>query len=92
MTLLQIVKAIDGPPRAEETWVIGLDLCSDNVACPLYIHEQAIKGQIRDTLEHQTMADLAAGMGRKRLELARMDGQVRPQATERPNQATISSG
>lgn len=74
ITLLQVISAIEGPPPEQEMCVIGLDICSDDVACPLHNQWQHIKDLVQETLHHQTLADLAEGMRRKRLELAQMIG------------------
>ncbi len=70
ITVLQIVNAIEGPPPEEETCVIGLDVCSDEVVCPLHNQWQHIRSLVRDTLSNQTLANLAKGMHQKRQELA----------------------
>ncbi len=74
ITLLQVVSAIEGPPPEQEMCVIGLDVCSDDAVCPLHNQWQHIKDLVQETLHHQTLADLAEGMRRKRLELAQMIG------------------
>ncbi len=74
ITLLQVISAIEGPPPEQEMCVIGLDICTDDVACPLHNQWQHIKDLMQETLHHQTLADLAKGMRRKRLELAQMIG------------------
>ncbi len=70
ITMLQIVSAIEGAPQENEICVIGLDECSDMVACPLHNEWQHIRSLISDTLSHQTLAKLANGMRTKRMELA----------------------
>ncbi len=72
ITLLQIVSAIEGPPPEQDMCVIGLDVCSDNVACPLHNQWQHVKTLVQDTLQNQTLEDLAEGMRSKRQELANM--------------------
>jgi Rrf2 family protein len=72
ITLLQIVSAIEGPPPEQDMCVIGLDVCSDNVACPLHNQWQHVKTLVQDTLQHQTLEDLTEGMRSKRQELANM--------------------
>ncbi len=72
ITLLQIVSAIEGPPPEQDMCVIGLDVCSDNVACPLHNQWQHVKTLVQDTLQQQTLEDLAEGMRSKRQELANM--------------------
>ncbi len=72
ITLLDIVQAMEGVPPEKEMCVIGLDVCSDEVACPIHFEWTNIRNLIRDTLEQQTLADLAKGMQDKRLELAQL--------------------
>ncbi|MFB0516418.1 MAG: Rrf2 family transcriptional regulator [Candidatus Neomarinimicrobiota bacterium] len=72
ITLLQIVHAIEGTPPQQERCVIGLDVCSDEVSCPLHNEWTHIRSLVRDTLEHQTLADLAEGMRAKRQELTQL--------------------
>lgn len=74
ITLLQVIHAIEGPPPEPEMCVIGLDVCSDDVACPLHKQWRHIKDLVEETLHNQTLADLAVGMRHKRLELAKMIG------------------
>lgn len=72
ITMLQVVNAIEGPPPEQEMCVIGLDICSDSVCCPLHTQWKHIKGLVRETLQHQTLAELAMGMRTKRQELAEL--------------------
>ncbi len=74
ITMDQVVRAIEGPPPEQEMCVIGLDVCSDDVACPLHNQWQHIKDLVQETLHHKTLAELAEGVRRKRLELAQMIG------------------
>ena len=74
ISLLQVINAIEGPPPEPEMCVIGLDICSDQVACPLHKQWRHIKDLVEETLHKQTLADLAVGMRHKRLELAKMIG------------------
>ena len=71
ITILQIVNAIEGPPPEEEMCVIGLEVCSDDVVCPLHNQWQHIRELVRDTLSNQTLLDLVEGMRQKRRELAK---------------------
>ncbi|UCD38286.1 MAG: Rrf2 family transcriptional regulator [Fidelibacterota bacterium] len=80
VTLLQIVNAIEGPPPEQEMCVIGLDVCSDDVACPLHEHWQHIRSLVGDTLNHQSLAALAEGMRQKRQELAKLIRETEPEA------------
>lgn len=70
ITLLQVVNVIEGPPPEQEMCVIGLDICSDSVACPLHNQWEHIKNLVKDTLNDENLADLAEGMRTKRRELA----------------------
>ena len=72
ITILQIVNAIEGPPPEQEMCVIGLDVCSDDVVCPLHNQWQYIKELVHDTLNNQTLLDLVEGMRQKRQELAKV--------------------
>ena len=72
ITMLQVVNAIEGPPPEQEMCVIGFDICSDSVCCPLHTQWKHIKGLVRETLQHQTLAELAMGMRTKRQELAEL--------------------
>jgi len=72
ITLLQVVNVIEGPPPEQEMCVIGLDICSDSVACPLHNQWEHIKNLVKDTLHDETLADLAEGMRTKRRELAKV--------------------
>ncbi|UCH64179.1 MAG: Rrf2 family transcriptional regulator [Fidelibacterota bacterium] len=72
ITILQIVNAIEGPPPEKEMCVIGLDVCSDDVVCPLHNQWQHIKDLMHDTLNNQTLLDLVVGIRQKRQELAKV--------------------
>ena len=72
ITMLQVVNAIEGMPPEHEMCVIGLDVCSEEVACPLHNQWQHIKTLVKETLHHKTLAELATGMRQKRQELAKL--------------------
>jgi Rrf2 family protein len=72
ITILQIVNAIEGPPPEQEVCVIGLDVCSDDVVCPLHNQWQHIRELVHDTLNNQTLLELVEGMRQKRRELAKV--------------------
>lgn len=72
ITMLQVVNAIEGPLPEQEMCVIGLDVCSDEVACPLHNQWQHIRNLVQDTLTSKSLAELAEGMRNKRRELAKM--------------------
>jgi Rrf2 family protein len=64
--LHQIVDAIDGPPHEEERCAIGLDLCSDDVPCPIHHTWKPIKRSIRSMLSHENLEELAHRVTEKR--------------------------
>ena len=79
ITMLQVVSAIEGPPPEHERCVIGLDVCSDDVACPIHNQWQHINDLVQETLNSQTMAELAEGMRKKRRELAQSMDSAQPE-------------
>ncbi|MBT3251489.1 MAG: Rrf2 family transcriptional regulator [Candidatus Marinimicrobia bacterium] len=68
--IIDIVYAIDGPPPEVEMCVIGLDECSDSVACPLHNNWKIIKENIRVLLGHENLAILAEEVIKKKELLA----------------------
>jgi len=64
--IIDIVYAVDGPPPEQEMCVIGLDVCSDSVACPLHNSWKVIKENIRVLLGHENLENLAREIIRKR--------------------------
>ena len=72
ITMLQVVNAIEGMPPEHEMCVIGLDVCSEEVACPLHNQWQHIKTLVKESLHHKTLGELAIGMRQKREELAKL--------------------
>ncbi|MBC8214713.1 MAG: Rrf2 family transcriptional regulator [Candidatus Marinimicrobia bacterium] len=67
--VIDIVYAIDGPPPEIEMCVIGLDECTDNVACPLHNNWKIIKENIRVLLGHENLEHLAEEIIKKREDL-----------------------
>ena len=84
ITMLQVVHAIEGLPADDAMCVIGLDICSEDVACPLHNEWQHIRDLVEETLHHQTLAELAEGMRKKRIELAQVlkGGSLQPDKAE----------
>jgi Rrf2 family transcriptional regulator, iron-sulfur cluster assembly transcription factor len=68
--IIDIVYAIDGPPPEVEMCVIGLDECSDSVACPLHNNWKIIKENIRVLLGHENLDTLAEEVIKKKELLA----------------------
>lgn len=57
--LNDIIHAIDGIPPEQEICVVGLDLCSNDVPCPLHDQWKPIRAQLRDMLASEPLDDLA---------------------------------
>ena len=57
--LNQIVDAIDWPPPIKEQCAIGLDLCSDDVPCPIHHTWKPIRKAIREMLASENLQELA---------------------------------
>lgn len=68
--IIDIVYAIDGPPPEVEMCVIGLDECSDSIACPLHNNWKIIKENIRVLLGHENLDTLAEEVIKKKELLA----------------------
>jgi len=64
--LNQIVDAIDGPPPIKEQCAIGLDLCSDDVPCPIHHTWKPIRKAIREMLASENLQELAHRVIEKR--------------------------
>ena len=64
-----IVAAVDGPPPEVDMCVIGLDVCSDDVPCPLHEQWKMIKDKITDLMNQDNLENLAAEIIRKRQQL-----------------------
>ena len=67
--MIDIVYAIDGPPPEEEMCVIGLDICTDDVPCPVHAHWKVIKENIRTLLGDENLENLSIEMANKRKKL-----------------------
>ena len=57
--LHEIVYAIDGPPSEQERCAIGLDLCSDDIPCPLHHTWKPIREAIHKMLQSENLEELA---------------------------------
>jgi Rrf2 family protein len=64
--LNEIVASIDGPAPTKEKCVIGLDLCSDTVPCPLHDEWKPIRHQMRVMLETESLEHLTKIVTEKR--------------------------
>lgn len=64
ITLLEIVKTIDGEPNFSRC-AVGLAECSDQMPCPLHNSWKHLRTQIRTYLESQTVEDLAKAVEKK---------------------------
>ncbi len=70
--VIDIIYAVDGPPPEKEMCVIGLDICSDDVPCPLHDHWKLIKENIRVNIGHENLEILADRLKEKRQLLNQM--------------------
>ena len=62
----QIVDAIDGPSPETEQCAIGLDLCSDDVPCPIHHNWKPIRKSIRSMLSNENLEELSHRIIEKR--------------------------
>ncbi|MBT3252285.1 MAG: Rrf2 family transcriptional regulator [Candidatus Marinimicrobia bacterium] len=69
--VIDIIYAIDGPPPEFEMCVIGLDVCTDDVPCPLHDRWKLIKEDIHTLLGHENLEHLAEELDKKREALAK---------------------
>ncbi len=67
--IIDIVRAVDGPPPEVDMCVIGLDECSDDVPCPLHEQWKLIKDQISALLNQDNLENLAREVIKKREQL-----------------------
>ncbi|GAB2769242.1 RrF2 family transcriptional regulator [Salinimicrobium soli] len=61
MSLIQVVKSIDGIERLEEC-VLGLKKCSSEKPCPVHFAVQPMKKRFLQELEENTIASFAEGV------------------------------
>ena len=69
--LNDIVVSIDGPILENPQCVIGLNLCSDEVPCPLHDQWKPIKENMRQMLENESLKHLADRVIAKREKMNR---------------------
>tara|TARA_B100001079_G_C16193289_1_gene418161 strand:- start:252 stop:713 length:462 start_codon:yes stop_codon:yes gene_type:complete len=69
--LNDIVVCIDGPILENPQCVIGLNLCSDEVPCPLHDQWKPIKEKMRQMLENESLKHLADRVIAKREKMNR---------------------
>ena len=69
--LNDIVVCIDGPILENPQCVIGLNLCSDEVPCPLHDQWKPIKENMRQMLENESLKHLADRVIAKREKMNR---------------------
>ena len=69
--LNDIVVSIDGPILENPQCVIGLNLCSDEVPCPLHDQWKPIKEKMRQMLENESLKHLADRVIAKREKMNR---------------------
>ena len=64
--LNDIVYAVDGLPPDREQCVVGLDLCSDDMPCPLHHQWKPIRDQLKQMLQSESLEHLAKRVIEKR--------------------------
>ena len=57
--IIDIVHAIEGPPSEHEICLFGLDICSDEVPCPIHSEWKKTKALIDKKLTHKDLKTLA---------------------------------
>ena len=70
ITLFDVVDPIDHIANYDEICILGIDVCSDEAACPLHDDWKVIRTEIRQTLEHKNLAQMAGKLEEKRRFLA----------------------
>ena len=65
VSLLDIVEIIDGA-RQVDRCAVGLDACNETAPCPLHDKFAPLRRSIRAYLEGTSLAEMAAGLERKR--------------------------
>ncbi|MBM4116215.1 Rrf2 family transcriptional regulator [bacterium] len=66
ITLYDIVDPIDHIANYDEICILGIDVCSDEAACPLHDDWTKIRAQIRLTLEGKSLAQMVGKLEEKR--------------------------
>src|SRR5210317_2169654 len=66
ITLYDIVDPIDHIANYDEICILGIDVCSDEAACPLHDEWKQIRSDIRSTLEHKNLAEMVGQLEEKR--------------------------
>ncbi|MCB1161874.1 MAG: Rrf2 family transcriptional regulator [Candidatus Krumholzibacteriia bacterium] len=66
ITLYDIVDPIDHIANYDEICILGIDVCSDEAACPLHDDWTKIRAQIRLTLEGKNLAQMVGKLEEKR--------------------------
>ena len=63
--IIDIFHAIDGPPPEHETCVFGLDICSDQVPCPIHSDWKKMKLQLENKLFNRNLEELNKELKKK---------------------------
>ena len=77
VSLLEIMRAIDGPDRIERC-AVGLEPCDDHVPCALHDEFRPLREAIRAYLETTTLDTMAEALERKRAQLDNIRGRELP--------------
>jgi len=63
--IIDIFNAINGPPPEHETCVFGLDICSDQVPCPIHSDWKTMKLQLENKLFNRNLEELNKELKKK---------------------------
>ena len=63
--IIDIFNAINGPPPEHETCVFGLDICSDQVPCPIHSDWKKMKLQLENKLFNRNLEELNKELKKK---------------------------
>ena len=63
--IIDIFYAIDGPPPEHETCIFGLDICSDQVPCPIHSDWKKMKLQLENKLFNRNLEELNKELKKK---------------------------
>ncbi len=66
ITLYDIVDPIDHIANYDEICILGIEVCSDEAACPLHDEWKKIRTEIRQTLEHKNLQEMVGRLEEKR--------------------------
>jgi Rrf2 family protein len=63
--IIDIIRAIEGPPPEHEMCLFGLDICSDAVPCPIHSEWKKMKALMDEKLVHKNLNSLVKELRKK---------------------------